>query len=273
MLKTILITGSTDGIGLATARMLVSMGHHVLLHGRNASKLEGVENTLAGLAGDGSVESYVADLSSMADVEALAKAISERHTRLDVLINNAGVYKTADPVTPEGLDARFAVNTLAPYLLTQRLLPLLGATGRVINLSSAAQSPVNLESLTGRVKLSDDLDAYAQSKLAITMWSHHMALARKESGPIIVAVNPGSLLGTKMVREGFGMSGKDINIGAKILVRAALDDEFKTASGQYFDNDLGQFASPHPDTQDSQKCEGVVRAIEAVLDNSRSFPS
>ena len=148
MSKTILLTGATDGIGLETAKMLVAMGHRVLVHGRNPQKLAAVEKTLTKLAGGGSVESYVADLSRMADVEALASAVTEQHEKLDVLINNAGVFKTADTVTADGLDVRFVVNTIAPYLLTQRLLPLLGKTGRVINLSSAAQAPVNLQALT-----------------------------------------------------------------------------------------------------------------------------
>jgi len=265
MQKTILVTGSTDGIGLATARMLVSQGHHVLLHGRNAEKLVEVEETLYGLANGGGVESYVADLSSMAEVEALAKAVAKQHASLDVLINNAGVYKTPETITQDGLDVRFAVNTIAPYLLTQRLLPLIGSSGRVINLSSAAQSPVDTEALTGGVRLPDDYDVYAQSKLAITMWSRHIALALKENGPVFIAVNPGSLLGTKMVKEGFGVAGKDIHIGAEILTRAALADEFETASGQYFDNDSGQFASPHPDALDPQKSYEIVRVIEAVL--------
>ena len=87
-----------------------------------------------------------------------------------------------------------------------------------------------------------------------------------------MAVNPGSLLGSRMVREGFGVSGKDIGIGANILVRMALEDEFESASGLYFDNDSGQFASPHPDSLDPQKCEDVVRAIEAVLADSMHLP-
>ena len=265
MQKTILITGSTDGIGLETARMLVSEGHHVLLHGRNPAKLEEVEKTLSALTGGGDIESYVADLSRMADVEALANEVVKQHGKLDILINNAGVYITPETITPDGLDVRFAVNTIAPYLLTQRLLPLLESSGRVISLSSAAQTPVDTEALTGRVRLPDDYEAYAQSKLAITMWSRHMALAFKENGPVFIAVNPGSLLGTKMVKEGFGVSGKDIRIGAEILLRAALADEFATASGQYFDNDSGQFASPHPDALDPQKSATIVHAIEAVL--------
>jgi NAD(P)-dependent dehydrogenase (short-subunit alcohol dehydrogenase family) len=200
----------------------------------------------------------------MADVEALAKAVTEKHAKLDVLINNAGVYSTPNPVTQDGLDTRFVVNTIAPYLLTQRLLPLLGASGRVINLSSAAQAPVDPEALTGRVRLSDGV-AYAQSKLALTMWSRSMALSLKDDGPAIIAVNPRSMLGSKMVKEAYGVSGGDLRIGAEILSRAALSDEFATASGKYFDNDVGQFASPHPDALDPQKTGEIVRVIEAVL--------
>ncbi len=264
MRKTILITGSTDGIGLETAKMLALQGHNVLLHGRNSEKLADAEKAVSALTDGGTVESYLADLSRLTDVEALAKAVYEKHDHIDVLINNAGIYKTSDPITQDGLDVRFVVNTIAPYLLTQMLLPLLGSSGRVINLSSAAQAPVNVEALAGRIKL-EDMSAYAQSKLAITMWSNSMAYTLKDEGPVFVAVNPGSLLATKMVKEGFGMAGKDIRIGADILIRAALSDEFETAAGQYFDNDVGQFASPHHDALDSQLCEGVVQAIEAVL--------
>ncbi len=265
MHKIILITGSTDGIGLETAKILVSQGHHVLLHGRNPTKLADAERTLSALAEGERIESYVADLSRMTDVEALAKAVSEKHTKLDVLINNAGVFKTPNPITQDELDVRFAVNTLAPYLLTQKLMPLLGSYGRVINLSSAAQSPVDPKALAGRLRLSDDFDAYAQSKLALTMWSRSLALSLKDEGPAIIAVNPGSMLGTKMVKQGFGVAGGDIRIGAEILTRASLTDEFSKASGKYFDNDSGGFASPHPDALNPKKSEAIVRAIEVVL--------
>ena len=91
MQKIVLITGATDGIGLETARMLVSLGHTVLLHGRHPAKLAEVQKTLSALPDGGRVESCVSDLSRMADVEALAKAVSEKHAKIDVLINNAGV--------------------------------------------------------------------------------------------------------------------------------------------------------------------------------------
>ena len=260
MQKTILVTGATDGIGLETAKLLVSLGHNVLLHGRSLAKLEKVEKTLA--ADGGHVESYIADLSHMADVEALAEAVAQKHTKLDVLINNAGVYSASDPITQDGLDIRFVVNAIAPYLLTQRLMSLIATSGRVINLSSAAQSSVNLEALAGRVRLSDGA-AYAQSKLALTTWSR--VLASRENSLIVVALNPGSMLGSKMVKQAFGVAGGDIRIGADILIRAALSDEFATVSGQYFDNDAGQFASPHPDALDPQKSQTIVDAIEIIL--------
>lgn len=264
MQRTILITGATDGIGLETAKMMVSLGHNVLLHGRSQAKLEKVEKTLSAISDGGKVESYVADLSRMADVETLAKAVAEKHAKIDVLINNAGVFRTPDPITQEGLDVRFAVNTIAPYLLTNRVLPLIESSGRVINLSSAAQAPVDPEALAGHVKLSDGM-AYAQSKLAITMWSRFMALALNNEGPAIIAVNPRSMLGSKMVKQAYGVAGGDLRIGAEILVRAALSDEFAAASGKYFDNDIGQFASPHPDALNSQKCHLIVRTIESIV--------
>ncbi len=266
MQKTILITGSTDGIGLATAELLVTQGHKVLLHGRSPEKLRQVETSLAGLAGEGNLESYVADLSRLGEVEALATAVSERHDKLDVLINNAGVFRTGNPLTPDGFDVRFMVNTLAPFLLTQRLLPLMDSSARVVNLSSAAQSPVDTEAMAGNVRIADDFNAYAQSKLAITMWSRSLAQKLGNDGPVVVAVNPGSLLASKMVKEGFGVAGTDIGIGADILVRAALSDEFAAASGEYFDNDAGRFAPPHADALDADKCFAVTDAVERLVD-------
>ncbi|MDO6565248.1 SDR family NAD(P)-dependent oxidoreductase [Amphritea sp. 1_MG-2023] len=265
MSKTIFITGSTDGIGLATARKLIGEGHKVILHGRNPAKLANVQQELISASSAAQVDGFVADLSRLTDVVALANAVSEKYNQIDVLVNNAGIFKTTEAMTDGGIDLRFVVNTFAPYLLTQRLLPLLGNTGRVVNLSSAAQAPVDLKALAGDVRVADDFSAYAQSKLALTMWSQSMAQLLGDQGPVIIAVNPGSLLASKMVKEGFGVAGNDLSIGADILIRAALSDEFSTASGQYFDNDAGQFSNPHPDVQDQAKVIGVVAGIESVI--------
>ncbi|MEZ8262778.1 SDR family NAD(P)-dependent oxidoreductase [Vibrio sp. 10N.237.312.C02] len=259
MQKVILLTGSTDGIGFETAKILVQQGHHVLLHGRNPSKLKDVEQQLVAISDEAKIQSYVADLSVLADVDALADKVIAEHDKINVLINNAGVFNTPNPITKDGLDVRFVVNTISPYHLTKRLLPVLDASSRVVNLSSAAQAAVNIEALEGKKPLSDG-DAYAQSKLAITMWTREMA---KELGS--VAVNPASLLGSKMVKEAYGIAGGDLSIGSDILVRASLSDEFAQAGGQYFDNDNNTFANPHPDAIYGDKSQQVVAKIEEII--------
>ena len=264
MSKTILITGSTDGIGFETAKSLLSQGHRVLIHGRSENKLSATASKLRAINSNYAIETYCADLSSFSEVEKLAAAVSEKHSKVDVLINNAGVFVVPNPLTENGLDVRFVVNTIAPWLLTQRLLALIPSDGRVVNLSSAAQAPVDLQALVGRAKL-DSNQAYAQSKLALTMWSSHLANSLGAEGPAIIAVNPASFLGSKMVKEAYGSNGNDLQIGADILSRAAISEEFAHASGRYFDNDQRRFASPHPDALDATKNKKLVDAIESLL--------
>ena len=184
-----------------------------------------------------------AGYSSATGVGPLADAVRAQHDTLDVLINNAGILKTGDVETEAGRDIRFDVNTLAPYILTRRLLPIIHKDGRVVNLSSAAQAPVDPIAMS-TFRPMTDMDAYAQSKLAITIWSAELARVLPD-GPVFVAVNPGSLLASKMVKEGFGIDGNDLNIGADILIRASLSPEFAEATGRYFDNDSGAFAEPN----------------------------
>ena len=116
-MKTILLTGATDGIGLATAQKLFKAGHRLLLHGRTPAKLEKVRHDLSQQCSKTPIETYTADLSQREDVERLVKEMKQNHSRLDILINNAGVFKTPAPRLPSGLDIRFVVNTLAPYVL------------------------------------------------------------------------------------------------------------------------------------------------------------
>ena len=146
--------------------------------------------------------------------------------------------------------------------MTEQLAPLLGKDARVVNLSSAAQDTVNADALRGGTRLGD-MAAYSQSKLALTMWSREAA---QVGGPVFIAVNPGSLLASKMVKEGFGMAGNDLSIGADILTRAAVDDDFADASGKYWDNDSGRFADPHPDALDQSKSAEVVSVMQEVLE-------
>ncbi|MEO0325456.1 MAG: SDR family NAD(P)-dependent oxidoreductase [Myxococcota bacterium] len=254
--KTILITGATDGIGRETAKALVADGHHVIAHGRSVAKLEA-------LAAEVQVDVEVADLARFDEVEALAERVLARG-QLDVLINNAGVFKMSSPRTESGMDARFVVNTLAPFVLTERLWSLLSPGGRVVNVSSAAQAPVNLDALAGRAPL-DDMAAYAQSKLAITLWTRELARTRPD-GPTLVSVNPGSYLASKMVKEAFGVAGHDLAIGVNALRRTALDEAVAARSGAYFDNDAGRFAEPHEAALDAAHASAVMAGIAAAID-------
>lgn len=261
----ILITGATSGIGLQTAQALLGQGHQVLIHGRSPKKLAETEAALKRL-GQGTVQTLCCDLSKLAEVHEWSQTLGQTLGHLDVLINNAGVFAAPNNRTEEGLDLRFAVNTFAPYLLAQGLRSSMSAQGRVVNLSSAAQAPTTQAALTGAQVL-DDGAAYAQSKLALTAWSHQLAAQRGSDDPLNVSVNPGSMLGSKMVQEAFGVAGRDIQIGAKILVQAATDPSFANANGLYFDNDSGHFAAPHPAAHDPEQAAKVVSWMRAWLES------
>ena len=259
-MKTILITGATQGLGLATAKVLAEQGHRLIMHGRDTAKLLSVATDLRCTGAD--VTTEVADLSDLAQVVALADRVATDHSRIDVLINNAGVFKTESPRV--GIfDVRFAVNTLASALLAVRLLPVIPQGGRIIHLSSAAQAAVDLQALAGDKPL-QDIEAYAQSKLAITLWNQAFGDAHPD-GPVSLAINPGSLLATRMVREGFGTSGNDLNIGTDILTRAVLSAEFSDATGRYYDNDARRLTPRY----DAASTARVAAQIDMLL--SRSF--
>jgi len=269
-MKVILLTGATDGIGYETAKRLVQQGHNVLLHGRSMNKLHKMMATTPFSENKDRVETYACDLSHLKEIRDFTSAIQSNHDNVDVIINNAGVFKISDTKTVDGLDARFAVNTIAPYMITQHLMPQLQhdseSRSRVVNVSSAAQAPVHLASMQAHTGRMDDSQAYAQSKLAITMWTTHLSQPGHATFPMMVSVNPASLLGSKMVKSAYGINGKDLGIGADIFVRAALSEEFESADGKYYNNDAGKFDSPHPDGLNSKKCAALVDCMEGILD-------
>lgn len=151
--KIILVTGATDGIGRIAAELLARKGAVVVLHGRDAEKCRAVREDIGRKSGSGRLECVTADFAALSAVRRMAADVGERHGRLDVLINNAGVLPVDSEerrrFSADGYDMCMAVNYLAPFLLTHLLLPLLRASNgaRIVNVSSVAQEPVDFENL------------------------------------------------------------------------------------------------------------------------------
>ncbi|GAA4278706.1 SDR family NAD(P)-dependent oxidoreductase [Aquimarina mytili] len=266
-MKTIVITGSTDGIGKLTAIKLANNGHNVYIHGRSPEKLANVILEIKQTSNNPNIEGFAADFSNLEDVKSMADEIKAKLSKIDVLINNAGVFKSSNGHTKYG-DIRMVVNYLAPYLLTKSLMPLLelGKESRIINLSSAAQSPVSLEAVGG-VQISNVNSAYAQSKLALTMWSFY--LANQQNKVALIAVNPGSLLNTRMVAEAYGQHWSPATKGSDILFDLAVSAAYNGITGKYFNNDKGSpkgtFGPAHQDAYDEDKITVLINKTEEII--------
>ncbi|QXE87839.1 SDR family NAD(P)-dependent oxidoreductase [Geomonas nitrogeniifigens] len=240
----ILITGATDGLGEKVATDFAPLGATLLLHGRDPEKGRRVVAAISEATGSDRLHYYNADLSSLGEVEALADSIAADWRGLDVLINNAGVGAGPEPkrreLSADGFELRFAVNYLAPFLLTYRLLPLLRrradevGCARVVNVASVAQQELVFDDVMLE-KGYDGMRAYAQSKLALIMFSFDLAHELAGTGITVNAMHPASLMDTKMVREWFGAARTTVEEGARYLERLAVDDELQGKSGLYFD--------------------------------------
>jgi NAD(P)-dependent dehydrogenase (short-subunit alcohol dehydrogenase family) len=239
--QTILITGATDGIGKGTARELAKRGAHVLLHGRTAERVSAVRDEIAGATGNGRLETYVADFASLREVHRLAEQVSTRHDRLHVLINNAGIGagprgRQQREVSADGHELRFQVNHLAPLLLAHLLLPLLraAAPARIVNVASIGQAPLDFADLMLERRY-DGMRAYFQSKLAMVMATFELASRLDPAEVTVNALHPGSLLDTKMVREGFGAPQGPVEVGIESELHLATSADLAGVTGQYFD--------------------------------------
>lgn len=230
----VVVTGATDGIGKETARGLLATGAHVIVHGRNKPRVDAAVAALSAAVPTGHVEGISFDLGSMTAVRNGAAALLARLPRIDVLINNAGIFANERTVTADKMETTFAVNYAAPWLLTELLLPriLLAPRPTVINVASIAHG-------RGRIHL-DDLSlatnftgyaAYAQSKLANVM--HALELAAAHPALHAFSLHPG-VIGTKLLREGFGpVRGADTATGARTSIELTTG-ELDGPSGSYF---------------------------------------
>jgi len=192
--KTVLITGGTGGIGRATAEGLAAMGAHVAITGRDLARATAAAAQISAATGNTGVDAYAADLSSQAEVRHLAGAVLAAHPRLDVLINNVGGFWAHRHVTADGLEHTFALNHLAPFLLTNLLLDRLiaSAPARIVTVSSGAQAmgKIDFDDLQGERSYSGQR-AYNQSKLANVMFTYELARRLAGTGVTVTVLHPG----------------------------------------------------------------------------------
>jgi NAD(P)-dependent dehydrogenase (short-subunit alcohol dehydrogenase family) len=234
-MKTVLITGSTDGIGKQTAIELARKEYHVFVHGRNNEKAKTVASEIKELTGNSNVEYVDGDFSSLQQVRSMAKDLHQRTYVLDILINNAGIYLPHREMSDDGYEIQFEVNHLSPFLLTNLLTDLLKKSdqGRVIVVSSMMHSGnLDLDNLQGE-KHYNGTDAYSRSKLLNLLFAYKLADKLNEYGITVNALHPGAI-NTKMLRSMYSGAGSSPETGAETPVYLADSDEVNNVTGKYF---------------------------------------
>ncbi len=246
--RIVLVTGSTDGLGRDVARRLAADGAHVIIHGRNAERGKAVVDEI-GKGGKGSARFYQADFASLAEVRRLADEITRDYPRLDLLVNNAGVFirEGERQVSKDGHELTFAVNYLSGYLLTYKLLPLIekGRSPRIVNVSSLSAAPIDFADVMIERNYSGNR-AYGQSKLSQVLFTIDLAAELKPKGIVVQSLHPATYMDTTMVRSGGMTPRSTVAEGADAVMNAIATD---APSGTYF---VGQkIGTPHAQAADA----------------------
>ncbi|MHC4089227.1 MAG: SDR family NAD(P)-dependent oxidoreductase [Planctomycetota bacterium] len=239
--KVIFLTGATDGIGRLTAEGLAQRGATLLLHGRDQARLEATRADIGAATGNNHLYTYHADYAELVQVRTLAGTVRTAHPRIDVLINNAGIgsggmHNTQRELSLDGHELRFQVNYLAPFLVTQLLMPALlaAAPARIVMVASAGQLRIDFADVM-LARSFDGRNAYRQSKLALILFTFSLAERLEGTGVTVNALHPGSLLNTKMVRDTFDRHRGEPEEGAEAEIYLATDPSVEGVGGRYFD--------------------------------------
>lgn len=244
--KICLVTGSSSGIGRVTARELARAGATVVMVCRNRAKGEAAQKEIQEATGNTNVDLLLADLTSLADVRRLAGEYKQKYTQLHVLIHNAGGANSTRKLTSEGYEATFALNYLAPFLLTWSLLDVLKASApaRVVNVSSMAHNngQIDFADLQGE-KRYNTWKAYSQAKLALILFTYELARQLQGTGVAVNALHPGVIasnfdqglnsfmrLGWKLITPFIS----SVEQGAKTTLYLATSPDVEGISGKYF---------------------------------------
>lgn len=262
--RVVLVTGSTGGLGREVALRLGAAGAHVIVHGRNVERGREVVKQIEA-TGKGSARFYQADFASLAEVRRLAGQIRRDYDRIDVLVNNAGIFlpDSERRLSEDGNELHLQVNYLAGVLLTRELLPLLerAAPSRIVNVASGAQraldfSDPNLE------RGYDGWRAYAQSKLAQVMFTIDLAEELRDRGITVASLHPATFMDTGMVREAGITPRSTVDEGADAVMH--LIDSPDIRSGQYFEG--MEPATPASQALDPEARQRLRELTEQLLD-------
>jgi len=243
--RVFLVTGANSGIGKATALGLARLGGTVVMACRDATRGEAARQEIIRASGKPRVFLEIVDLASEASTRSLAEAFPRKYPRLDVLINNAGVYTSHREITPDGLERQFEVNYLSGFLLTHLLLDLLkrSAPSRIVNVSSSAHGPsaIHFDDLQGERRYSG-YRAYGQSKLAQILFTRELAHHLEGTGVTVNACHPG------VIRTNLGIGGASVVVrfvrlffkgpakGAETPIFLATSPDVEGVTGKYFAN-------------------------------------
>jgi NAD(P)-dependent dehydrogenase (short-subunit alcohol dehydrogenase family) len=233
--STVVITGATNGLGRWLAERVAAKGARVVVHGRDAERTDRTRDEITAATGNERVESLLADLGDLTQCERLAAQIADRYERVDVLVNNAGIgfggQGTGREDSADGYELRFAVNYLAGYHLTRRLIPVLlaSAPAAVVNVASAGQEAIDFDDPMME-RSYDGVVAYRRSKLAQIMSTFD--LAEELRGRVTVnALHPATFMDTAMVRDaGIGVVST-VEEGGEATLRLVEEDR---VTGRYF---------------------------------------
>ncbi len=229
-----MITGATDGLGRGIAMKLAGQGAELLLHGRSNERGEQTMAAIREKYPDARLRFYRADLARLSEVQSLAEEVKRNHDRLDVLVNNAGVYLDERMVSADGYELVFQVNYLSHVLLTRLLLPLLkaAAPSRIVNVASAGQAALDFDDLMLERSYSGS-SSYQRSKLAQIMFTIDLAGELRGEGITVSALHPSTFMPTKMVVGRFPPSSS-VEDGVAATVRLAVAPELEGITGSYF---------------------------------------
>jgi NAD(P)-dependent dehydrogenase (short-subunit alcohol dehydrogenase family) len=261
-----LVTGATAGLGRAVAGALAEHGMNVLVHGRDEKRAAGVVDEIT--RSGGTAQAVLADLSSLQQVRGLADQVNAEHGAIALLINNAGIGAGRPPyrkreLSADGHELRFAVNYLAPALLTRRLIAPLtnGASARIVNIGSVGQAPVDFDDLRMDLHYTG-AQAYYRSKFALAAFTFDLAKELADSGITVNCLHPASLMNTRMVRESMIPPMSSVRAGVDAVMSLATGQVGGALTGHYFDR--RNEAPAHPGTYDPA-IRSRLRAVTAEL--------